>query len=118
LRLIGFALPVGSRRKPRRKATRSQATLSGFGVQRHRMLPLGVAKWQGTFALFGPLQAKCGAAARARGDTGEAPAEARATDRHATHAETISPNATRNPPTDLGDWRLFTGSIVAPASDS
>lgn len=81
------------------------------------MSPLGVAKWQGTFALFGPLQAKWGAAARARGDAVEAPAEPRAMDRHATHAAT-NPTAARGTPSDVGDGRFFTGPIVAPAPDS
>src|SRR5436309_7896614 len=63
--LMAFALPVGRRRYARPVASSSHSTLLGLGVHRQRMLPLGVEKRQGTFALFGPLHAKCWDAARA-----------------------------------------------------
>ena len=56
----GAAGKRGASRAARRRS------LSGLGVHRQRMLPLGVEKWQGTWALPGPLHAKC-TAARARG---------------------------------------------------
>ena len=91
---MAFALPVGRSLKARREDRSSHSTLFGVGVHRHRMFPLGVEKWQGTFELFGPLHASWTWSPRALDETADADVEATVADSKTVHAKAPTANST------------------------